>query len=466
MLLPNTTRKHSPSHHVGKKIISSQALLLLFTVIFIAPINSHAGLSLIEKSKVITVTAQTLAEINVKTLDNYSLAAVKDGRLEPIPFQIDEISKDGFVMIDGEDSIALKLEGVKSHIEGKRSFFDGNDQLLFMLRDAGPKKTRAMQNIGDMIAELEVKTADGTTQYVYVVEGARIQSEDYYVRYSSELGRAETDFYTLMVNQKNALVWEEFSVESYDGKHPKKPFDTMKLGLSANVLVAGGIPLAINNKDLKAKVLAQKAGPIRATSTFRQTLTFLKVPLFVSKLQVRHYESKVQYDFILRMPEARRQALANLRISMSMDGWDLKGSDIVFSKHPDKKALVDGQVSEAELALLDDKLSLDEEKWIWLDTHNNFSTLMSYNLQQYTKFEKDFNKAKIRYKYKDNNNKKSRMEFHEGQLPDVGFEAKLPQFGRIHMTYTYDMFSKDLKQNVPDIAKGINSQPLITVKYL
>ena len=61
---------------------------------------------------------------------------------------------------------------------------------------------------------------------------------------------------------------------------------------------------------------------------------------------------------------------------------------------------------------------------------------------------------------------KQRHEFHKGQLPDAGFEAKMPQFGRIKMSFIYDMFDKNINQNIGDFAAQVYSEPEISGKQL
>jgi len=280
-------------------------------------------------------------------------------------------------------------------------------------------------------------------------------SGDSYVLYSSELGRAESKKYSLKVSEKNALVWDEFYFFSYDGENSKQPVDTMKLGVRANVIPAGLIPVYLNNKHLKATPLGEKVGPIRATTTFRQTLRYLGAPWFASKLQIRHYESKIEYNFVLRMPEARRQMLANLKVRISLDGRDLTGSRVVFSGKPEFSAVVDGKVSEEEKKITELKPELDQDNWIWLDTKNNFETFTTFVVRQETKVDSGFNKPKLEFRFEDNEEEKDKPEFHSGQSPDSGFVIKMPQFGKLFITYGINMFSDSKTENPEELAHKV-----------
>jgi len=237
--------------------------------------------------------------------------------------------------------------------------------------------------------------------------------------------------------------------------------------MSGHVLPAAAIPVYLTNGSIKAKALAESAGPIRATTTFRMTLKFLGIPWFVGKLQIKHTESAVSYDFILRMPELRRQAMANLRARMTMDGWDLDGSEVVFSERPDESAIADGSLSELEAAMSGHELALDSDNWIWLDTKENFSTLMTFKLDHITKADSKANKPRVRYQYNDTRDKRKHWaEFHQGQVPDAGFEVKMPQLGRVKMSFTYDMFSRDMKQSAKSIASEVLKIPEVSIVQL
>ena len=427
-----------------------------FTIATLFSLFAHSKDFVLE-NKVIVLKPENISSIKGKDFNQFSLAASHQGKIVAIPFQFDELTEDGFIYTEGNESTALKVEGVHSEIDGEAGVFDKNDELLFMLRDAGSRVSNKAQSFlaGQVVSEIEVIGYDNIKRYVYLVKNARIKSEKAYVLYSSDMGRAETDKYNLKVSKKNALVWDEFSFYSYDGTHPQKPIDTMKLGVRANVIPAALIPVYLNNKHLKAKPLAEKVGPIRATTTFRQTLKYLGAPWFASKLQIRHYESKVDYHFVLRMPEARRQMLANLKVRVSTDGRELDGSKIVFSSKPEFTGIVDGEISEDEKAAIDIQPDLDQKNWIWLDTQHNFETFTTFEVHQETKVDSNFNKPKLEFRFEDNKDEKDKPEFYEGQSPDAGFVIKMPQFGKVFMNYSINMFANTGTQNVKDLALNI-----------
>src|SRR5690606_12358359 len=149
-----------------------------------------------DNALVVSITPAELDVIRGHDTSPYSLAAVKDGALKPIPYQFDERTESGFIYMKNNPDKAKK----EDPLVGKEGFFDGNDQLIFMMKDGGARKSSSMKADGELLAEIAVDNYKGEQRYVYLVKGARLQSEDYYVRFSAQLGRVETDYYALKVD--------------------------------------------------------------------------------------------------------------------------------------------------------------------------------------------------------------------------------------------------------------------------
>jgi len=437
-----------------------------FIVILIFSKHVYASNPILD-NKVVIIKPLVHQEISGRSFSDLSLVAFKNNAFKPIPYQFDELNEDGSIYIEGEDSLALKVEGVASDLVGEPGLYDGNDELLFMLRDAGDKKTDKVKYIeGKIIAELEVIAIDNVRRYVYLVEGALLKSETGYVRYSADLGRVETDKYSLKVEEDNAVMWEEFIFNSFDGANSQKPIDTLKMTFFANVIPLALTPMILNNKNLKATTISEKTGQIRATTTYRQVINWLKVPWFACKLQIIYYESKVQYKFVIRLPEGRRQIVANVKIGISTDGRDLDGADLVFSSKPDLVNKVDGKVSDDEKVAIESELDVANKNWIWLNSHNHYASLTTFKIDQQTKVDSDFNKPKVEFRFMDDKKEKVKPEFFRGQSPEAGFVIKFPQFGKIFSDYSVNMFSEDIKLSASEVFKLVESDVTVnTIIY-
>src|SRR5690606_2415510 len=238
-------------------------------------------------------------------LDELSVAAIVDNVLEPVPYQFDQYNIGG----------AVYFSGWEVPLAGDIQQLDAADKLRFLFKYAGPRRRPNDIYDGEILAEVMLKDAAGIERFVYLVKGSRLRSEEQYVRYSSELGLVETDFYQLRYNKKNHLKWDDFQATNFVGE---RPLDSMKLRLNAG-LVTSLVPTELNNDDLVALPTGERIGPIRTTTQLDFTLYLVKLPLLKLSLQIHHYPKHVMYDVRGVMPEIRRRLLDDPSITMSLD---------------------------------------------------------------------------------------------------------------------------------------------------
>ena len=161
----------------------------------------------VDAFKVITIDGEDLPIALSLPLSGLSLAAMVDGEMRPVPFQIDQFNTGG----------AVYFEGTDVPMAGDPLAFDASDKLLFLFKDAGERRKSDTLYDGEVIAEILARGQDGYNRFVYLVKNSRLRSEDQYVRYSSEIGLVDTDFYSLRYNTKNHLVWEDFGYTNFKG---------------------------------------------------------------------------------------------------------------------------------------------------------------------------------------------------------------------------------------------------------
>jgi hypothetical protein len=432
------------------KTVFSLALLTGFIAAAPAAYASKAG-EIADNSRVISLKPEQLPALKGGRISSFSLAAVSGGRMNPIPYQFDERTESGYIHMS---SLNKKLQK-DDPLLGTEGFFDENDELLFMLKDAGPRRKNGMATDGKAISEIEIYSSSGERRYVYVVQDARLESDTYYVRYSSELGRVETDYYALKVNPKNAFMWEEFYYDNFDGAHPRQPVDTIKIWMKSNAL--GGVPITVHNKHMVAKVIAEKSGPIRSTTEYKLTLTYFKTPLLAMKLQIVHHEQEISYDSQLEIPKVRRRLIAKPVLRLSMDGYDLQGSTIRYKGGPSEPGIVDGEISEVEKRMRDTAIDYKDDNWVWLDS--NYGFMLFSNFKLITDEE-----APMKVFYVDDLEGKDKSEFYKGNLPNAGFEiTKIPLKGMFRVIVDLKMFSEDLDTGVDKFVELINAEPRVKV---
>ncbi len=397
---------------------------------------------------VVTLTPDQLTSVKGKNPQSFSLFAVKDGKLKPIPYQFDEIKESGFVFMEN-------VSDKDDQIVGKQGIFDGKDELLFMMKDAGLRKTNFMKADGDFVSEISVDNHKGEKRYVYLVENAVQESEDFYVRFSAKLGRVETDYYALKVDPDNAFMWEEFYYDSFVGTHPGRPLDTVTLRMYSNAL--GVVPLNMNNKHMVAKVVAEKSGPIRSTTEYKVVLTYLKAPVMNFTLQIAHYEQGFSYNSRVFIPAIRRRLVSKAAMNASVDGYDLDGAEVYASNGPEKPGIVDGQISNIEKEILKVEFKTNEPSWVFLKTRDGFSYMNNFIVET----DEEIPMGIV---YEENKDEDRPPEYYKGQMPMIGFMMhRTPLKGFMQITNSMYFFSKDIDIATSEFAELVVRKPNVNV---
>lgn len=439
-------RIHPISHFsqvtVYKALITSIALVALM---FVSSSSlALSGAEVADKTRVVSLSPDDLPELKDHNPKSYSLFAVRNGRLAPIPFQIDEKRESGFIYMRERS----KKEKKRDPQVGRELFFDGDDELLFMFKDAGSRIKSLMRVDGKLAAEMEFKAHTGERRYVYLVKDAVRESDTYYVRFSSELGRVETDYYALKVDPKNAFMWEEFYYDSFVGAKASRPIDTIKLRMYSKALAA--IPMNLNNKHMVAKVVSEKSGPIRSTTEYKVTLKLLGSPVMKFDLQIVHHEQSFSYNSRVNIPALRRRMVSKASMNASTDFIDLLGAEIYFSGGPKEPAIVDGETSEVEKQLSDIVFKVKERNWMFVGTKNGFSMLNTF----YVETEEDLPMGVV---YEESADKELAPEYFKGQMPMAGFKMhRTPLKGFMQITNKTFMYSEDIEMAPDEFEKMVH----------
>lgn len=320
--------------------------------------------ALIDEYKPMLVEGDNMPAALGKRIESLSLQAVIDGQMEPVPYQIDEYNTGG----------AVYFKALKVPIDGSEGILDANDKLVFLYKDAGPRRESFHVNDGKLLSEIELIDAAGNKRYVYLVENSRLRSEEQYVRYSTDIGQVETDFYSLIYNKENQLNWDEFSYAAFKGE---RPLDTMKIRLIGGLFTEMST-VTLNNKNFIAKPIGEHVGPVRTTSQMEITMWMFNLPLLEISYQVHHYPKSMLYDVRVVMPEVRRKILASPMLSISLDANNLLGSTMQTALGPKQPAEVDGKITPLENELMKSSVT-PEHNWIWLSTKRNLDVLAFFD---------------------------------------------------------------------------------------
>lgn len=419
-------------------------LVCVCFVLFSARVNANElpPLDLQEAYKPILIEAGDLPA-NGMAIERLSLAAIIDDVVEPIPFQIDEYNEGGAVYFKDWDV----------PLSGSPEVFDGLDKLLFIYKDAGPRRRDYHVFDGDIVAEIELEGISGIKRYVYLLQVSKLRSDEYYVRYSSDLARVETDFYTLTYQPENHLNWRDFAFKNYLDKNP---LDSMKLRLNAGLMTSLS-PIELSNDDMVATPSGERVGPIRTVTQLSVTVWITNLPVLKLSSQLHHYPKSMHYDVRVVIPSLRRKLLVDPSLTMTIDANNLMAASVRTALGPRESGIVDGEINQTELQMLDAGVT-GNKNWIWVSTKRNLDILAYFNYVGDTD-------EPLSLFYHDDATSIDPPERYPGQLPNLGYTVEsFPDSGFFGYVISI-LFSDGFEGNPMHFAEAARRSPAIRIYH-
>ncbi|MDD5224383.1 MAG: hypothetical protein PHE84_10355 [bacterium] len=200
------------------------------------------------------------------------LLAFREGKLVPIPFQIDELSPDGDWVLT-QVPPELENTGLKPEKDDDDGSLDANDELAFMARDAGDRIKKDIYPPGILAAdEIMVRDpVDGAKAWVYLCSfpGKPPLSDRHYVDYVFPEGKIKTSNHEMGFSPKLPIVPGSVSIH---GSH--NILDQLKIRVETKLL---GIRFSMNETRLVSKLSLYKAGPIRVIRRTRSAVKLIGI---------------------------------------------------------------------------------------------------------------------------------------------------------------------------------------------
>ncbi|HEX4937274.1 MAG TPA: hypothetical protein VFX11_01255 [Candidatus Kapabacteria bacterium] len=415
--------------------------LLLWSWAGTALASSLPPLSENEAYKPILVEGEDLPMALGVPLEELSLAAIVDDVMEPVPFQIDQYSEGGAPWFDGWE---IPLAGASGRL-------NPTDKLLFIYKDAGPRRVSDVPVDGTVLADITLTDSDGVERHVYLLRHSRLRSEEQYVRYSAELGQVETDFYSLRYQGNNHLRWDDLQFAGFVGE---RPLDSMKLKVSGGVMLPQ-LRMDLTNDNMVATPAGAIIGPIRTTTQADFNVHFMGVHVVRFSLQIHHYPKSVIYDVRGVMPGMLRQFAAEPTVSMEVDANSMLGAQVRTATGPQQPATVDGKMGELESAMLQAGMNR-EQNWVWVSSKRNLDILA------FLDYAGDFNEP-FSLLLQDDLHMQEDGEMFPGRLPSVGYRIDhLPEGGSIGILASI-YFSADFGGEPGQVAQQLRTQPEMRV---
>lgn len=430
-----------------KAFASTLMLTLVFSFQVIAS-DKPAPPSPARNLEVVIIKGKELALILNKEVANYSIMAIENGKLAPIPFQFDDKNIRGLTYVEG---------GILA-VDGKVAVLEEKDELVFMYKDMGNKAegdSLALTS-GKVISELEITEKD-TSRYAYLVEGNPERSSKVYASYNFDTGLVDTESFSLQLDPENLLVWSDWIIKGFEGT-PSAPniLDTMKARVTAKL---GFVGATLHNSMIPVKMLAVKNGPVRSIIEADASVSILGIDLAKAGVSTTFTANTIQYPIFAAIPKAAG-VLSTLTIDVTLDYVDFEGSRFRTALGP-KAPLITG-TKDAGQSREKYKSNL-ENPWLAISSGKNWDMIFVFV------HEENF-KPTLSSIYKDANagdkaRKPERFKFSNSEIGvrlddvPVGLETSLE----------YNLyFGSDLWQgNEPEASvKDITNPAVVTVSQI
>lgn len=260
-----------------------------------------------------------IAQLCKRPIDQLEVFALRAGKLEPIPFQVDQVNPGGgYALPDGPEPIASTHPGVLAP----------DDDVVMMISDLGARVPTDAPLPGNAL-ELEMTDPlGGAPRYAYIATQAHPKlSPARYVAYDPKTETIETDHYRLGIPRGFPT---DYSLQSHIGARGPNLIDRFKIRVSAKVLKL--FTFHVDEDDVRNRLLAWHAGPVRL---IRKLSHSVNVIFGIRSPEVSNYDflyrDSVENPFKIRFPWVPRLLFGDVTVRMDLDFTDLSGYSLIWS---------------------------------------------------------------------------------------------------------------------------------------
>jgi len=284
-------------------------------------------------------------------VDSLRLLAWREGRGEPIPFQVDEYTED--------ERKVLPL-GRENNREEGNGLLDRRDELVFMAHDLGDRVLASCRPPGSAKGlEIEVRDPlNGKQGWCYLLlfeKDPPPLSPVRYVNYDWDANRIWTPYYDNLdqVERKKGKTYRKIFYVSMDttplgGGEGVDYIDTMKFVGEANLLYSL-ITFRADHGDVAADTIAYRLGPVRG---IRRSYGVIKLPFNLNGpkvvTDVCFYETLFSCPLVTKVPFNPKVVFTNVRVRFGTDLNRQAAGMMYFNSRNPLGYLVDGLPAPAE----------------------------------------------------------------------------------------------------------------------
>jgi hypothetical protein len=276
-----------------------------------------------------------------RPIAKFEVLAVHGGKLVPIPFQIDQMAARGkYALPDGPEATAPQDPGI----------FARDDQLAMMISDLGAKCADDCQ---PPAGSMQIDASDplgGPNRFAYIAAVDNPETSPVsYVHYDPAIDRIETDSYRMTLTHQ--LPTDLSFQDQMDAGAPDV-IDRIKVRASARVL--GIFHYRVSEDDVRNRLLAWKAGPIRIIRRLSHSVDIIlgiRSPEVVSENYF--YRDYIDNPFHVHFPWVPRLLFGDIHVRIDLDFTDVRGYALTWSGMNQPPVRIGDTAAEQALVAMD-----------------------------------------------------------------------------------------------------------------
>ncbi len=231
-------------------------------------------------------------------IERMALLACINGKIQPIPFQIDEISSEGEWILPNYPPY-LKKPKKRIDRDEDQGLLDENDELVFMIRDSGDRiQNESYPEDALSVDEIMLKDPyDDGRSWVYLCsyESTPPRSDKDYVDYVFPKNRVVSDNFEVGFSLEVPISWDYLSFRGDENM-----VDRFKLRFDIRFF---GIKFHYDETDWKSELSLYKDGPVRVIRRVRSSIYLtkrLRTPSAAS--ESIYYDNVIVVPFRVKVP--------------------------------------------------------------------------------------------------------------------------------------------------------------------
>ncbi len=302
----------------------------------------------------VIVSGKSLRDLLGKEVDGLRLYAYRQGRFDPIPYQIDERHQDGQLVCPS---------GNEPETDDDNGLFDENDEAVFMASDTGYKVPAEAWPLDWKAAE-EIEIYDPLDQamgwcYIVSTEEPGERSGIDYINYHPDQDKYVA-LYNTAVFMRDGIHRADYNANICPPEAGGTGVDiTDRLKIRIEIrLKFPPVTLRFDEDDTEVATVAYIDGPIRVV---RRNQVYLQVPFFSIPFGGAHdvviYRDTNEAPVEVSIPKGAAWLIKSMNIRFGTDFSPAAMGMLWYNTYNTEGAIIDGRMSPAEKQL---DMRLDE----------------------------------------------------------------------------------------------------------